>query len=71
MQLDLLVDLSALEFADSSFLLDLAMVARRLRACGRMLRVRGAQPQVLELIRRVGLHRMPNIVVEGAAPSLA
>jgi anti-anti-sigma regulatory factor len=71
MQLDLLVDMSALDFADSSFLLDLAMVARRLRAAGRMLRVRGAQPQVLELIRRVGLHRMPNIVVEGAAPSLA
>jgi anti-anti-sigma regulatory factor len=66
-----LVDLSALDFADSSFLLDLAMVARRLRACGRLMRVRGAQPQILQLIERVGLHRLPGIVVDGAATAPA
>jgi hypothetical protein len=47
------------------------MVARRLRKCERMMRVHGAQPHVLALIERVGLHRLPGVVVDGAAPALA
>ena len=68
---DVHVDLDQLEFADSSFLLDLAMVARRLRKAGGTMHVRGAQPHVLALIERVGLHRFPGVVVHGAAPALA
>jgi anti-anti-sigma regulatory factor len=66
-----LVDLSHLEFADSSFLLDLAMVARRLRKAGGTMCVRGAQPHILALIERVGLHRLPGVVVDGTWPALA
>src|ERR1700755_3433897 len=42
---DVVVDLSELVFADSSVMLDLAVLARRLRVRGRMVRLRGAQPQ--------------------------
>ncbi|HEU4979154.1 MAG TPA: STAS domain-containing protein [Solirubrobacteraceae bacterium] len=68
---DVLVDLAALEFADSSFLLDLAMVARRLRHCDRTLHLRDAQPHVLALIVRVGLDRLPGVAIDGGAPALA
>jgi anti-anti-sigma regulatory factor len=47
---DLRVDLSGLRFADSSLMLDLVMVARRLRQAGRLMRVSGAQPQIDRLI---------------------
>ena len=60
-QSDVTVDLSELAFADSSVMLDLAVLARRLRARGREILVRGAQPQVLALIKQVGLHRLPAV----------
>lgn len=63
---DLLVDLSGLSFADASVIVDLAMVARRLRHAGRRMLVRGAAPQIATLIEVVGLHRMPGVTVEFA-----
>ncbi len=63
---DLLVDLSGLAFADTSVMLDLAMIARRLRQAGRRIVVRGAAPQIALLIEHVGLHRMPGVTVEFA-----
>ncbi len=63
---DLLVDLSELSFADASVVLDLAMVARRLRQAGRRMLVRGAAPQIATLIELMGLHRMPGVTVEFA-----
>ena len=52
-------------------MLDLAVLARRLRAKGREILVRGAQPQVMALIKRVGLHRLPAVTFEGASPAFA
>ncbi len=63
---DLLVDVSELAFADVSVMLDLALVARRLRQAGRRIVVRGAAPQIATLIELVGLHRMPGVTVEFA-----
>ena len=67
-QTNVIVDLSELAFADSSVMLDLAVLARRLRVRGRGILVRGAQPQVGMLIQHVGLHRLPAVRFE---PSLA
>ncbi len=67
----MVVDLSQLVFADSSVMLDLAMLARRLRVRGGAIRLRGAQPQILKLIHRVGLHRLPGVKLEGPSPALA
>jgi len=61
---DVVVDLSDLRFADTSLVLDLAMLARRLRQRDRMLRLRDAQPQVRTLIERVGLDRIPGVAVD-------
>ncbi len=61
---DLLVDLSGLSFADASVILDLAMVARRLRRAGKGMLVCGATPQIAKLIEIVGLHRMPGVTVQ-------
>jgi anti-anti-sigma regulatory factor len=61
---DVVVDLTELSFADASLMLDLAMLARRLRSSRAQLRVRGAQPQVRLLIERVGLHRLSGVHVE-------
>jgi anti-anti-sigma regulatory factor len=58
-------------FADSSLMLDLAMVARRLRSHGRTLLLRGAQPQVWTLIELVGLDRLPGVTLEGPSPAIA
>jgi len=63
---DVLVDLTELRFADSSLIVDLAVLAQRLRAQGRRLRVRGPQPQIRTLIEMVGLHRMPSVAIEPA-----
>ena len=63
-QSNVTVDLSELAFADSSVMLDLAVLARRLRVRGREIRVFGAQPQVLALIKQVGLHRLPAVLFE-------
>jgi anti-anti-sigma regulatory factor len=60
-----IVDLSELVFADTSLMLDLAMIARRLRAHGRAILLRGAQPQIKMLIEMVGLHRLPGVRLEG------
>ncbi|MCW3047214.1 MAG: hypothetical protein JWO74_1498 [Solirubrobacterales bacterium] len=64
---DLRVDLTELTFADTSLMLDLAMIARRLRRAGCSMHVCGAQPQVMRLIRAVGLHRLPGVTVVGPA----
>ena len=64
---DLVVDLTELEFADSSLMLDLAMLARRLRTTGKCLRVHGARPHIQRLIEIVGLDRLPGVLV--AAPA--
>ena len=68
---DVIVDLSALVFADSSLMLDLAVLARRLRADGRGLLLCGAQPQIQTLIEMVGLHRLPGVRIQGPATALA
>ena len=64
---DLTVDLSELRFADASLMLDLAMLARRLRTTGKCMRVYGARPQIQRLIEMVGLDRLPGVLV--AAPT--
>jgi anti-anti-sigma regulatory factor len=58
-------------FADASLMLDFAMLARRLRAHGRAISLRGAQPQVRTLIEMVGLHRLPGVRLEGPATAIA
>ncbi len=60
----LLVDLRELAFADPSLIVDLAMVARRRRKAGETMRLWGAQPQILALIERCGLHRLPGVVID-------
>jgi anti-anti-sigma factor len=70
-QTDVIVDLTELVFADVSLMLDLAMLARRLRAHGRAILLRGAQPQVKTLIEFVGLHRLPGVRFDGQAPAIA
>ncbi len=70
-QADVIVDLSDLVFADASLMLDLAMLARRLRAHGRAIRLCGAQPQIRTLIEVVGLHKLPGVLLEGSTPALA
>jgi anti-anti-sigma regulatory factor len=66
---DLVVDFSGLAFADASLMLDLAMVARRLRQAGRSVRLSGAAPQIHTLIELVGLHRLPGVHVDAPAPA--
>ena len=70
-QSDVIVDLSELVFADASLMLDLAVLARRLRSRGWIIRLRGAQPQIRNLIELVGLHRLPGVKIEGPAPAIA
>ena len=70
-QADVIVDLTELTFADPSLMLDLAMLARRLRARGRALLLRGAQPQIRNLIELVGLHRLDGVRLEGSSAALA
>jgi anti-anti-sigma factor len=60
----LFVDLHDLVFADPSLIVDLALVARRVRKAGGSMRIRGAQPQIQRLIEIVGLHRMPGVVMD-------
>jgi anti-anti-sigma factor len=63
---DVVVDLSALRFADASLMVDLAMLARRLRQHGRALRLHGAQPHIRTLIELVGIDRLPGVRLEDA-----
>lgn len=70
---DVIVDLSALGFADSSLVFDLAMLSNRLRRDERTLVLQGAQPQVKYLIELIGVHRLPGVRIEApaeAAPGL-
>jgi anti-anti-sigma regulatory factor len=60
-----IVDLSELQFTDSSLIIDLACLAQRLRAQGRTLWLSGAQPNVRTLIEAVGLHRLPAVRLAG------
>ena len=64
---DVIVDLSELHFADPSLMIDLACLARRLRAHGMTLWLRHPQPHVNTLIELVGLHRLPSVQVIAAA----
>lgn len=65
----MLVDLHELVFADPSLMVDLAMIARRLRQREAQLHIRGAQPQIQRLIELVGLHRLPNVVLDAPQPA--
>ena len=60
---DVIVDLSDLHFADPSLMIDLACLARRLRAHGMTLSLRHPQPHINALIELVGLHKMPAVQV--------
>lgn len=66
-----MVDLTELVFADTSLMLDLAMLARRVRKRGAALRLRGAQDQIRMLIELVGLHRLDGVTLEASVPALA
>jgi len=60
---DVDVDLRELTFADLSLMVDLAVLARRLRARGRALRLNGAQPHIRRLIELMGLDRLPAVAL--------
>ncbi len=64
---DLTVDLSDLAFADSSLMLDLAMLAGRLRKAGQRVILENAQPQIRRLIELIGLDRIEGVTI--AAPT--
>ena len=68
---DVVVDLTELVFADTSLMLDLAMLSRRLRRKGRALLLTGPQPQIQSLICAVGLDRLPGVRTEGPIGSFA
>jgi anti-anti-sigma factor len=60
---DVIADLSELSFADSSLMIDLAVLAQRLRAHGCTLTLRSPQPHIRKLIELTGLHRLPAVSV--------
>ena len=66
---DVIVDLSELTFADPSLMIDLAVLAQRLRAQGRTLWLSGAQPNIRTLIETVGLDRLPAVRLDGPLPA--
>jgi anti-anti-sigma regulatory factor len=66
---DVTVDLTELVFADASLMLDLAVLARRLRAHGQAILLLGAQPQIETLIELVGLHKVAGVRFVGPAPA--
>ncbi|MFL5822781.1 MAG: STAS domain-containing protein [Solirubrobacteraceae bacterium] len=68
---EVIVDLSELVFADTSLMLDLAALARRLRCQGGALRLRSPQAQIKTLIELVGLHRLDGVRFETPAAALA
>ena len=67
---DVNVDLSDLHFADPSLMIDLACLARRLRAHGRTLSLRDPQPHINTRIELVGLHRLPAVHVILRPPAI-
>jgi anti-anti-sigma regulatory factor len=68
---DVRVDLRELRFADASLMVDLVMIASRLRKRGCQMVLQDAQPQVWRLIEAVGVHRLPGVKVEAPAPAPA
>jgi anti-anti-sigma factor len=66
---DVIVDLSDLHFADPSVMIDLAVLAQRLRAQGRTLWLSGARPNIRTLIETMGLHRLPAVRLDGVQPA--
>jgi anti-anti-sigma factor len=68
---DVVVDLTELVFGDSSLMLDLAALARRLRVHGCSLRLHNPQPTVKAIIEQVGLHRLPGVNLEASKPALS
>jgi anti-anti-sigma factor len=60
---DVIVDLSELNFADPSLMIDLACLAQRLRAHGRTLSLRYPKPHIRRLIELMGLDRLPSVRV--------
>jgi anti-anti-sigma regulatory factor len=67
-QADVIVDLTELTFADASLMVDLALLARRLRAHGRAVMLRGPQPQIQTLIEIVGIHTLPGVQLDSQQP---
>jgi anti-anti-sigma regulatory factor len=67
-QADVIVDLTDLTFADASLMVDLALLARRLRAHGRAVMLRGPQPQIQTLIEIVGIHTLPGVELDSQRP---
>jgi ABC-type transporter Mla MlaB component len=61
---DVAVELAELSWADVSLMLDLMMLARRMRARGNTLMLRDAQPQILAMLELVGLDRLPGVRLE-------
>ena len=68
---DLVVDFTGLSFADASLMVDLAMVARRLRSTGLQMRLSGAAPQIHTLIELVGLHRLHGVTLDSPVVATA
>jgi anti-anti-sigma regulatory factor len=61
------VDLTGLVWADASLMVDLALVASRIRKRGGAMIIHGAQPQIARLIEVVGIHRLPGVSFLAAA----
>lgn len=70
-QSDVVVDLGDLVFADTTLMIDLAMLSNRLRRRGRALVLQGAQPQIMSLIELVGLHKLPGVKLMHGRPAPA
>jgi len=70
-QSDVTVDLRDLVFADTTLMIDLAMLSNRLRRRERALLLRGAQPQIMHLIELVGLHKLPGVQIVGSTQATA
>jgi anti-anti-sigma regulatory factor len=68
-QADVIVDLTELTFADASLMVDLAVLARRLRARGRAVRLRAPQPQIQTLIEILGIHTLPGVELVSQRPT--
>jgi anti-anti-sigma regulatory factor len=66
---DVIVEMAELNWADTSVMLDLMILARRLRMQGHTLSLRDAQPQIMALLELVGLDRTPSIRIEHSAPA--
>jgi anti-anti-sigma regulatory factor len=68
---DVIVDITDLQFADPSLMIDLACLAQRLRSRERTLWLSAAQPNVRRLIETVGLDRLPAVRFMGGQPALS